>query len=553
VINLLGVWLMLFAILVGWGLMLIWVLRRVGGGWFSGSLSTFQTMWLGYAGLLGFLQLASLALPIAEVVLALACLPAAGGFVLQRRAVARRVRQLSMRPRVVVLLACLAFLTSTIAAYSAWDYVRLYDTGLYHLQAVKWSNAYSVVPGLANLHTRFGYNNSVHLFGAFTDVFWEGVAVHIANGFFLAMFLIHWFTEILTAKTPRGRRRQLFCMLTLPYLLAKLWTMEVASLSSDLPLAVFSFVLVLELVSLPRWSRAFTALPLALIVSLGAVIATTKLGGLSLFAVSGVFALVLARHIEGGRARVVLIALPLLIVLGWLVRGVIMSGWLVYPVFGRLPLSWAVPADVAANDLGNIKSWSRMWAKPPEEVFGHGFWFWFSPWLETFRSTKEFLLLVFSCALLAFRVANGPSRSQFRSAEWCAIGACVLAIAQWFLGAPDLRYGGYLFWLLPVVLVVPMLANAMSDATQRALVLVFSLAFITWGGGFAFHQFSLPKVWGRPPAPQHPDTTRRTSGPGTEVFVPVQGDQCWDADLPCTQSPRQRRRDPSSLGAGFLP
>ena len=552
-INLLAVWLILFAILLGGGLAILWTVRRVARESFGGALSVFQTVWLGYAGLLCFLQLASLGLRIGEVVIVLACVPALAGFVLQRRAVMRRLRQLRTRTRVCAVIAVLVVITSCIVAWSACDIPRLYDTGLYHLQTVKWSTEYPTVPGLANLHMRFGYNNSVHLFGAFTDAFWQGVAVHIANGFFLIVALAQWLTEIFMARTPRGRIRQLFCMFTLPFLLAKLWTMEVASLSSDLPLAVFSFVLVLELISLPR---ARTLLPLISIVSLAAVVVSTKLGGLAMFVVTGGFALLVLRRVASDwRARATLLALPVLIVVGWIVRGVIMSGWLLYPVFGRLPLAWAVPKAIAADDLGNIESWSRVFGKPPAEVFGHGFWHWFSPWLEVFRTSQEFIMLVVACALLAWRVAHAPPQTgrTYRAAEWFAAAACVLGIVQWFVGAPDLRYGGYLFWLLPAVLLVPLLAGVMRDATMRTLVLVLALAFATWAGAFRFHQFALPKLWGRPPAPQRVKTERRSIGPATEVYVPAAGDQCFDEPLPCTPMIRAQQRDSGSHGAGYLP
>ena len=91
---------------------------------------------------------------------------------------------------------------STRLPYAACDLVQWYDTGLYHLQAVQWSTHYPAVPGLANLHYRLGYNNSVHLFAAYTDAFWEGVAAHIANGFLLLVVLCQWFSEIFFARTP---------------------------------------------------------------------------------------------------------------------------------------------------------------------------------------------------------------------------------------------------------------------------------------------------------------------------------------------------------------
>ena len=282
-------------------------------------------MWLGYAGLQCFLQLASFAFAINNLVFALSCVPALAGYVLLHRTLIERGRSsLSRRLRVTLVVAVVVLLTWIVVAYSACDNVALYDTGLYHLQAVKWMARYPAVLGLGNLHMRFGYNNSVHLFGAYTDTLWEGVAAHLANGFLLACALSHWFIEILWARTPRGRVRQVFCLFTLPWLLAKIWGGEVSSLSTDLPLVIFSFVFMLELLSLPRTSRDRLALPLTLIVTLAAVAVTTKLGGMALFVVGAVIVVVFARKELVTRRWLIVLALPTVLVIGWLARGVIL-------------------------------------------------------------------------------------------------------------------------------------------------------------------------------------------------------------------------------------
>lgn len=551
-INVLGMWLILAAVTCGWGLLLLAAARRAG---IRGTLTTFQTIWLGYAGLLCFLQLVSLVLPIGTIALALSLIPAIAGFALERTAVAQRWRRLCLRARIFAVTACVAFLAWLVVDYVCCDLVRWYDTGLYHLQAVKWISQYGTVPGLGNLHMRFGYNNSVHVFGAYVDAYWEGMAAHVSNGFFLALALAQWFAEIFFARTPRGRLRQLFCMFTLPFLLSRCWTLEPSSLGSDLPTAVLAHVLVLELVSLQSKAGPRRLLPLLLVTALGAALVTTKLAGLGMFGVVFILALWLLRRDASWRTRLVIFALPTLLVVGWIVRGVITSGWLLYPVFGRLPLPWSVPTRIAVDDLENIKSWARMWGKPPSEVFGHGFWHWFGPWLDVFRMSHEFILLVVSCALLAWRAAFGPiAATPQRFASWFAIAAILLGIVQWFTGAPDLRYGAYLFWLLAAALFAPMVVRAMREPSARAIVVAISLAYCVWGGGFAFRVDAVtPKLWGRLSAPQKVpvETSSKT---GFDQLYPTNGDQCFDAPLPCSPAVGTAvPRTPGSLGDGFIP
>jgi hypothetical protein len=191
-----------------------------------------------------------------------------------------------------------------------------------------------------------------------------------------------------------------------------------------------------------------------------------------------------------------------------------------------------------------------MFGKGPDEVFGHGFWHWFGPWLDAFRTSHELVLLVVASALLAWRVAHGPASPAARA----AVIACALGIVEWFTGAPDLRYGAFLFWLLPATIFAPMVAPALRNVAMRPLVLALSLALIAWAGGFAFRVSSpIPRFWGRPPAPRKVETARITTGSGTEVLHPTATDQCFDSELPCTPYLRQTQRDPDSIGGGYTP
>jgi hypothetical protein len=531
VIGLLLLWLALFAVLVGWGLLALVALRRLGG-----ALSVFQTMWLGYAALLAFLLLCSLFLPIARGVLAMSLAPSIAGYALQRRVVLRRLRALRAS-RATLVTAGLLVLLAIVVAYLACDIVGWYDTGLYHQQAVKWTATYPTVPGLANLHIRFGYNNSVHVFAAYVDAFWQGVAAHATSGFLIGAVLAQWCVEIVSARTPRGRIRQRFCLLSLPFLLATLWRIdgEVASLSSDLALAAVSYVLVLELVSLERDRRLAR---IALIVALGAVACSTKLGGLALFAACSVLAVVAVWR-ASWRTRLLVFALPALVIGGWVTRGVILSGWLVFPVFGKLGLGWAVRSKTAHTHLHEIEAWGRMFGHGADEVFGRGTWFWLRPWLDAFRETKECLLAGISVALIAWRALHPR-----RAGELVAVIACVLGIAQWFVGSPDLRYGAYLFWLLAAVLLTALLATM-----PRRFVLAVALVGCAWSGGFAIRANAVvPEVFGRPPD-VHVPPTERVDG----VFRPTLTDQCFDAELPCTPTPSGVHMRGDSLDDGFVP
>lgn len=61
------------------------------------------------------------------------------------------------------------FVLVCAATYASAGVVRMGDTGLYHAHCVKWLVEYGLVPGLANLHYRLGYNSAWFAFAALFD------------------------------------------------------------------------------------------------------------------------------------------------------------------------------------------------------------------------------------------------------------------------------------------------------------------------------------------------------------------------------------------------
>ena len=62
--------------------------------------------------------------------------------------------------------------SDALFAYGSSRGYMHYDTGLYHAQAIRWIEEYGVVPGLANLHSRFGYNSASFALSAFFSETW---------------------------------------------------------------------------------------------------------------------------------------------------------------------------------------------------------------------------------------------------------------------------------------------------------------------------------------------------------------------------------------------
>lgn len=551
------IWLGLFVVLVGCGLALSAVLARVGGASFRAPLSTFQCFWFGYALSIGLLALYSLLLPIrwpAPVVLgAIAC----AGYMAQHKVVIARLRGLRARPLRTLGLGCVALLVSVLVAAHAARPVGWYDTHLYHLQVVKWTRSYAAVPGIGNLHYRLAYNNSIHLFGALLDTLWKGRAAHFTLGPLVIVTTLQLVQSALGLSHARARLRAAYAMLVLPFVLGRIASHEIASLSSDLPLNLLCIVVVLELLGLLSHSAdAHTRrsdLPLALVVGLASVATTTKLGGLGVLLVSALTALVALRRGGWGRARLIGFALlPTLVLLGYFGRQAVLSGWLLFPApMGNLHLPWSLPEAEALNQFRWIQSWARMPGLEPADVLDHGFWRWFEPWFKGFAGSQEFTVLLLSVGVALARLARGR-RAQL---AWHApaLAASVMSLVIWYRGAPDLRFGAGFFWMVLAVVSAPLLAEALRDRSGRLLGLVLCLGLAHWTSGLTAelphgkYRLKLPAIKQQP-------TREVEVSPGLRVRIPDgDEDRCSNEPLPCTPYPaKQRLRRDGDLGHGFL-
>jgi hypothetical protein len=85
----------------------------------------------------------------------------------------------------------------------------------YEFQAVRWFFDYPLVPGLANLHGRLGFNNSHHLLAALLSRGrWAGHVNHLVNGFVVALALVYVLVAMVRViRRPRSSRdRAALCL-----------------------------------------------------------------------------------------------------------------------------------------------------------------------------------------------------------------------------------------------------------------------------------------------------------------------------------------------------
>lgn len=545
-----------------------------------------QKLVLGFGGVLAVIQPLTLLTPLDGGALKVFL---AGGIVATAVA-ALRCRRRSENPRpasptdsgpragMIRIAACLipgAFFIAVAAAASARGRVGAYDSFLYHFNAVSWINEFPAVPGLANLHIRLGTNSAWHLFAALLDNGpLDGRTAWFMPGL-MCLLLLFYLLHTLVFPVAHGRKTRILAALLLPFGLVQLAGLG-PNLYFDLPAQNLLAIGLLELVRwLERPPEAREPGDLLMVAVPATISFIIKPIGAPFLGLAAVLTLIgYVRCLRGGRRdwRTHAVHLfPAVVLAGWMLRNAVLSGWLLFPAPAlRLPVDWAVPAATEderhAEAIQTVKGQRliiQAYARRPglnhmeslEEPPGAWIPRWFRERLPTFELRRLLPL-----GLLGLLVGTLMRRRRQSAGPGLAPALLIAGnLVFWFHNAPDLRFGTGLFWMW-FAYGGTLAFDAFPDrppwrAVTLPIALTAGLAIIHVQLGTLPGVFRMsPWVIGRSgPLPTHRQTIANGQTPPLIVHTPDYGDQCGDAELPCTPYPRDSllMRKAGDLRRGF--
>jgi hypothetical protein len=457
------------------------------------------------------------------------------------------------------------------------------DSGGYHLSMLRWVQEYPVVPGLADLHTRFGYNSSEFLYvAAVGGGPWHGQGFHLANGILLLALLAEVTVALYRVVTSRRPR--------LPDLVLVVAASAVVDrfangfqLTSPAPDLAAFVVSVLLAVYLMRAVDTDSVGPdLAATIALAAVGPVLRLQLLPMACVAVVVLLLVHRRkgdrrdslertrVSPWRPALVLPVVALLSLAwgSWMARGILLSGYPLFPsTVAGLRVGWRVPGSMAKGESDSIRAWARDPGGDPDTVLGG--WGWLGSWWRQSVTQPDvrFPLAVLSVAAALvvlgymFRLRRAPTYS--RKVAVAALLPVSVATVAWFWSAPDPRFNAGPLWVgagTALALVASTFApRGKTGGSRWATVAVLTVAGVLVVHSLTvLHQLGLTRpftadgagVLGTIDAPRAHVTSYATSS-GLRVYVPTDG-QCWSSRLPCAPKPlEQLRLRGAGLASGF--
>ena len=417
-----------------------------------------------------------------------------------------------------------------------------YDSGLYHFQTIRWINEEPIVFGLGNLHWRLALNQSYFGFLALLNLAPLWNKGYAAGG--VCLLVLTLATLIETGLGQSARWRLIFGAGLLVFL--GFVAGSIANPSPDNAVALLEVAIFLLLfrslqpcaIESPDARRCSMA---ALILCVA--VSCTKFSSAA-FALSSIAALAVnllraqaIRDVFTTRV-VVLAALLGAMHVG---RGFILSGAPFFPAtwLGAWQLEWAVPMGTAQMETALIQSWARLPGGDLSDAALQG-GAWVGGWFARLGGGTLALFVMGLLLMLVNFVGSYKSRStQPDGALVLLYVPTLVALAFWFLTAPDVRFLGavlVLFFLLSSYLAAarlhPMAQRLVSGrffGMRRMAALFFVLACLGSARYVGLNSLSL-RGWST--VPVSAIVEKRTDS-GAIVLIPESGNQCWNAPIPC--------------------
>lgn len=237
-----------------------------------------------------------------------------------------------------------------------------------------------------------------------------------------------------------------------------------------------------------------------------------------------------------------------------------MSGYPLFPAAALgFPVDWKLPIGVMHWYVAAIGYWGRFEEMGIAKVSGLT---WLRAWLDVNLRNRGAVQVPLLISLIGSATVLGH---RFRRKAWAFYPWLRLLIPSlagalfWFFVSPAPRYGQFSIWTAAGTLgtwgIVSLTSGPHREQLTRIVLaslaglLIWCLISFGWKGPYAV-------LLGSPPlaALPEPRVTARQTLSGLTVYVPAEGNQCWDAPLPCTPyfDETLRLRNPQSMRFGFV-
>ena len=355
------------------------------------------------------------------------------------------------------------------------------DTVLYHAQAIHWAEKYPVIPGLGNIDARLGASSNWFLINALFS--FSFLTVQSFRAVPSLLFLLSFLYFLGGAKQILLKNihvSDVAKVIFIPFMIY-VGAGEISSPGTDLPVILLYWLAIcvwLELIEKTDSTRLQLAL---LVLSVSTI--TFKMSGIPvlLFALWILYENWRKHNYQSLKVHIVIMAA---IIVPWMIRAFILSGYWLYPepmmsVIGP-SVDWRIPLERVVSFKAGVYAWAISPGLRPDDIASLSKIEQYRRWFFELTQNQKVIVTVaisFPLLTLIFSLLLSKIRNVFEG-YWVIFTISCLSLMFWLFTAPSIRFGyGYLLGSIAVI-VAPLLHVALKifDRYQK----LFALLVVTF-------------------------------------------------------------------------
>lgn len=457
-----------------------------------------------------------------------------------KRLFVQKIKQMIALKSVTVLCLIVISLVGFFILVLTTRDVEYYDTYLYHAQSIRWIEEYGIAEGLGNLHNRFAYNSAFFCLQAlFSFSFLLGRSLHTLNGLIVCFFLCYAICSMKAWKQKKFFASDIVRAGIIVY-----YSLEMIYCAPSTDILAMGIVLYIFTKWISYWEDNESRIPSYIflcIMSLWGI--SIKLSSAMLILVA-LYPLILLVRNKSWKQIVYYLVLGLIVIAPFLIRNVVISGYLIYPYpeLDLFQVDWKMSAERAINDRHEIAAWGRGFDDVLDYTKPVGVWL--PLWYE---KLSNFLKVMLWSTLVAFVVGlirivckicrgiKADKASLMSSCQYLLIlGVMAVSLTFWLIGAPLPRYGAAYLLIIPLFVFGELLMKINKKNMETVMVAPICMAFCMGVLISPFLKIRLTDVPERLTPDYRTFECVENDLDGVIIYTPITGDQAGYYAFPST-------------------
>lgn len=326
------------------------------------------------------------------------------------------------------------------------------DTNIYHAQAIRLYEEYGLIKGMGNLQLHFAYNSAYLAFAAIFSLNWFlGQSLHTTTGFIEIIMCIYAFHGLKGFKENKNHIADFMRIGILFYTLVIL----TGSMSPATDYATMYFVLFV----ITAWCENVEGsrdVAIYSLLAVAAVFVTTLKFSACFLALITIYPAIYLVKEKRWREILIYLGCGVAIVFPFLIRNILISGWLLYP-FDKIDIfrvEWKIPREYLLVDANQIKVWGRCLYDVEKVDWPVSRWI--SIWWQGQERYEQMLIGAGIIGTILLFVQLAERLLKRKKLKWDMIVLIMTifgCLAVWFFMAPFIRYGLAFLFGVPLIAV----------------------------------------------------------------------------------------------------